>query len=265
MIITSFLSLMYRTPFEIESSQLFQVGPVQFTIKYFTDTICDFEQTWLWWFPHDWFFFSRKKVMMYLIDHNIIRLFSLLLFCPCSSLEVYFWPWWKLALSIFKQTQKDNEWQKQVVLLLHDGTDDMFFSKATIHNPLFYIQSLSRLSILFCCCVTWASSSALTFNNKLFFKFFFFNQDETLVFSDCALLRIWLKFKVALTLYDTAWWEKLRKFPDFHYHFSFLYVFEGFILCCCFCLSFKSLRHAWNKSRKKFSFRSTFFQNWVVL
>lgn len=208
-------------------------------------------------------FFSRKKVMMYLIDHNIIRLFSLLLFCPCSSLEVYFWPWWKLALSIFKQTQKDNEWQKQVVLLLHDGTDDMFFSKATIHNPLFYIQSLSRLSILFCCCVTWASSSALTFNKKLFLSFF--NQDETLVFSDCALLRIWLKFKVALTLYDTAWWEKLRKFPDFHYHFSFLYVFEGFILCCCFCLSFKSLRHAWNKSRKKFSFRSTFFQNWVVL
>ena len=100
---------------------------------------------------------------------------------------------------------------------------------------------------------------------KNFFLSFFFNQDETLVFSDCALLRIWLKFKVALTLYDTAWWEKLRKFPDFHYHFSFLYVFEGFILCCCFCLSFKSLRHAWNKSRKKFSFRSTFFQNWVVL
>ena len=263
MIITSFLSLMYEHHLrenQVNSSKLVlcnspsNISPIQFVISSKHD--------------YDGFlttdFFSRKKVMMYLIDHNIIRLFSLLLFCPCSSLEVYFWPWWKLALSIFKQTQKDNEWQKQVVLLLHDGTDDMFFSKATIHNPLFYIQSLSRLSILFCCCVTWASSSALTFNNKLFLKFFF-NQDETLVFSDCALLRIWLKFKVALTLYDTTWWEKLRKFPDFHYHFSFLYVFEGFILCCCFCLSFKSLRHAWNKSRKKFSFRSAFFQNWVVL
>ena len=122
-------------------------------------------------------FFSRKKVMMYLIDHNIIRLFSLLL-CPCSSLEVYFWPWWKLALSIFKQTQKDNEWQKQVVLLLHDGTDDMFFSKATIHNPLFYIQSLSRLSILSVALSLEHLLLPLTFNKKPFFRVFL-DQDET--------------------------------------------------------------------------------------
>ena len=93
-------------------------------------------------------FFSRKKVMMYLIDHNIIRLFSLLLFCPCSSLEVYFWPWWKLALSIFKQTQKDNEWQKQVVLLLHDGTDDMFFLRLlfTIHYSTYNPSRASQFS-----------------------------------------------------------------------------------------------------------------------
>ena len=79
------------------------------------------------------------------------------------------------------------------------------------------------------------------------------------VFSDCALLRIWLKFKVALTL--LTWWEKLRKFPDFHYHFSFLVFFEGFI-CCCFsvCRSNLQEKHARNKSKKKF-----FFQNWVVL
>lgn len=157
----------------MKSSLIFWVLSVQLTRGFFTDTICVIEQTRLWWwFPHDWFFFSRKKVMMYLIDHNIIRLFSLLL-CPCSSLEVYFWPWWKLALSIFKQTQKDNEWQKQVVLLLHDGTDDMFFFLRllfTIHYSTYnpsrasqFFLLLCHLSIFFC---LWPSI------RNLFLEFF---------------------------------------------------------------------------------------------
>ena len=147
-----------KVPFETKSNQIFHLVSYATRQKIFhQQDFCSQGATGLW-FPHSRLLFcvstKKREVMMYLIDHNIIRLFSLLpLFCPCSSLKVHFWPWWKLALSIFKQTQKDNEWQKQVVLLLHDGTDDMFFSKATIHNPLFYksSHSLSSQFLLLLC------------------------------------------------------------------------------------------------------------------
>lgn len=79
------------------------------------------------------------------------------------------------------------------------------------------------------------------------------------VFSDCALLRIWLKFKVALTL--LTWWEKLRKFPDFHYHFSFLVFLKVLYVVASLSVVQISKKNMHEINLKK----KFFFQNWVVL